>query len=72
MRKKFFLKDSVEKLSLSQMNSIMGSSSNKSYHYFLRCNQDSPDGIDVNDCSNTTAEQYCGRNANWVCIETYY
>ena len=76
--KKIMVNNSMDVLSPSQMRSIMGSSSAQSYHYFLRCNQDTTNGIFVSDCSNATFETYCGINSPYkgqyhsVCIETYY
>lgn len=70
--KKFLVRNSVERLSSIQMCSILGSSDTPSYHYFLRCNQDSSEGTDVSDCSTETAERICGKNANWICSESYY
>jgi len=70
--KKILIGNSVERLSTTQMCSIMGSSGTKSYHYYLRCNQDTTEGIDVNDCTRETAERYCGDVSNSVCVITYY
>lgn len=70
--KRFFVGNSVERLSTPQMQSILGSSDAKSYHYYLRCNQDYSDGIDVSDCTAATKELHCGKYANSVCVRTYY
>lgn len=70
--KKILVGNSVERLSTIQMCSIMGCSGAKSYHYYLRCNQDTTDGIEVSDCSRATAESYCGDISNSVCVVTYY
>lgn len=76
MRKitKFLLNDSAERLSSIEMCSITGSCNCKSYHYYLRCDQNSPDGMEVNDCSRETAEKNCGKDYiyNAVCVQTYY
>lgn len=57
----------------NQLKNIIGGTETKSYHYFLRCNQDFPEGYEVSDCERTTAEQYCGPELkNIVCVITYY
>ncbi len=70
--KKILVGNSAERLSTTQMCSIMGSSGVQSYHYFLRCNQDTTEGFEVSDCSRATVESHCGDVSNAVCVETYY
>ncbi len=74
MRKirKFLLNDSTERLSSFEMSSIMGSCNEKSYHYYLRCYQDYPDGTEVENCSRETAKSHCGSIEYAVCVATYY
>lgn len=57
----------------NQLKNIIGGTEIKTYHYYLRCDQDYEAGFEVNDCERTTAEQFCGPELkNTVCVSTYY
>lgn len=60
-------------LGTGEMQKMTGGTSSESYHYFLRCDQDSEEGIDVSDCDVSTINSYCGvNNFNSFCIDAYY
>lgn len=60
-------------LAKEQMKSVVGGLGNKSYHYYLRCDQDSPHGFEVDDCERTTMQQHCSSIPPYpVCVITYY
>lgn len=52
-----------------EMTRVVGGNNESSYSYFLRCYQENEDGYNVNDCSRTTAIQYCGEDlTDVVCV----
>lgn len=56
-----------------EMMQIFGENRSNGYHFFLRCDQNSTEGITVSDCSNETFIQYCGEDtSSAVCISWYY
>lgn len=60
-------------LSDEQMKSISGGEDQSHYQYFLRCNQNSTQGVAVENCDRSTFERICGENVtNAVCVTTQY
>lgn len=55
-----------------EMKQVFGGSSSDGYRYFLRCDQERPNGYVVSNCDRATMEMYCDSIPPIpICVITY-